>query len=334
MIDRRAFLTAAAATLIAVLAGVHVAMAQPATKIPRVAMVHRAVSVADMTEDGSPRLTALLNGLRELGYVEGETITIERWSGQGQTEEGISRMVDDVVESRPDVVVAIGRRLILPFMAATKSIPIVGLGTFPADINLARPGGNITGISSNVGGLLHAKRLQLLHDIVPTASRIAFLGPRPFWDDEALGGMVRAAAEQLDLTLVPFLLEIPVTEAAIRSAIASIADSSVGAIFAHTGNLMIPQVLTPDAIAAINIPSIARPENVKNGILMSYALNTIAAYDRAAGYVDRILKGADPAEMPIQQPMVFDLVINLKTAREIGLTIPPKLLIQATEFIE
>ncbi len=197
MITRRTFVAGAAATLAAALVSVHVAMAQPATNGPRIAIVGGGWSVADMTEAGEPRFAALRSGLRDLGYVEGETIAIDRWSGLGQTEEGTSRMVDNVVESRPDVVVVIGRRLILQFMAETKSIPIVGSGTFPADINIARPGGNITGISTQVGGLLYAKRLQLLHDIVPTASRIAFLGPRPWWEDEAQGGAVRQGAEQL-----------------------------------------------------------------------------------------------------------------------------------------
>ncbi len=334
--DRCTFV-AAAATLVAALTYAQMAIAQPATNVPRVAIVHHAVSVANMSEAGNSRLFAdLLSGLRDVGYVEGETITIDRWSGEGQTEEGLSRMVDDVIESKPDIIVVGGRRLNPAFMAATKTIPIVASDGFPADINFGRPGGNISGVSPSVGGLLYAKRLQLLHDLVPTASRIAFLGPRPWWENETQGGAVRQGAEQLGLTLVPFLLEFPVTEAAIRLAIASIDETSIGAIFV-SGGMSGHDATLADAITAKQLPSNGRVGAVRKGLLMCYRTGNAELsklHNRLAIYVDRILKGANPGDLPIEQPTVFELTINLKTAREFGITIPPAIMIQATEFIE
>lgn len=329
--QRRIVFAAIAASLVCA----NAATAQPAAPVPRVAIVDRAASVADMSEDGDPRFAALLIGLREHGYVEGETIAIERWSGEGQTVDGISAIVRNVVGSRPDVIVAAGRRLILPFMAATETIPIVGHGTFPADIKIARPGGNLTGVSSNVGGLLHAKRLQILQDAVPTASRIAYLGPRQWWEDDALGGQLRAAAEQLDLNLVPVFVDVPVTEAAIRRAVSAAAEQDIDAVYTAS-TLIIPHYATlGDAMMAAKLPAMAsRTSAVMDGILMSYTTDATYRWQRVADYVARVLKGADPGELPIEQPMKIEFVINLNTADALGITLPPKIMIMATEFIE
>ena len=148
---RRTFLVAA--TLVAAPRG---AWAQGA-RLPRVALFQRSLNITDMTETGDPRWAALLGRLRELGYVEGETVTIERWSLAGRPQEDISSIVDLIVGGRPDVIVASGGFQVMAVASATKTIPIVGLGTFTEGMNLARPGGNLTGISSQVGVALSVR---------------------------------------------------------------------------------------------------------------------------------------------------------------------------------
>ena len=319
---RRTFLVAA--TLVA---APRVAWAQGA-RLPRVALFQRSLNITDMTETGDPRWAALLGRLREFGYVEGETVTIERWSLAGRPQEDISSIVDLIVGGRPDVIVASGGFQVMAVASATKTILIVGLGTFTEGMNLARPGGNFKGISSQVGVALTAKRLQLLHDLVPSVSHIAVLLPRRTWEDELQGGTLRTAAEQLGVELVPFVLELPIEEAVVRSAIASIAESNAGAIYVVSLNM------PPGTIAAIRLPSMGGEPDVRRGLLMAYYAPVSARFGRAAEYVDLVLKGADPAVLPIEQPREFVFLINLKTAETLGITIPPKLMIFATEFIE
>lgn len=169
MMQRRRF-TAALALL---LAAPRVAWAQPATS--RIALFDRGAQPESMTEDGHPFWGALLRELRRIGYVEGETILIDRRSGGGQAEEGLLREARLIVDTRPDLVVARDGIAVQAFMAATTTIPIVVIGTFLAGqyASLARPGGNVTGVEGSLGGEFYTKHVQLLHDAAPTASRIA-----------------------------------------------------------------------------------------------------------------------------------------------------------------
>ena len=182
---------------------------------------------------------------------------------------------------------------------------------------------------------MHTKRLQILQDAVPTASRIAYLGPRQWWEDAALGGQLRAAAELLGLNLVPVFVDVPVTEAAIRRVVSAAAEQSIDAVYTAS-TLIAPHYATlADAIIATKLPAIAsRTSAVISGILMSHTTDASYRWQRVANYVDRILRGADPGELPIEQPMKIQFVINLTTADALGITLPPKIMIMATEFIE
>ena len=333
-ICRRTFITAAAA-----LAAVPRFVWGQRARIPRVALVDRGEVPANMAEEGHPYWGALLRELRRLGYVDRESISIERWSGRGKTSAEFTELAHDVVATRPDVIVARSGENVRNFRAATATIPIVVLGTFPLDLfaRIARPGGNVTGMDATAGGGVHEKRFQLLYDAVPSASRIAMLGQRGgFWADERRGGRLRAAAEQLGLTLLPVFVETPITEDTIRRAVASLAGGGFDAVYLDSFTAMYAhRTLIAQQLAATRLPAMAfQSEYAKEGVLLAYAPNFVGTYRRLASLVDRILKGADPGEMPIELPNEFDFVVNLATARKIGITLSLKIMLGATEVIE
>ena len=221
------------------------------------------------------------------------------------------------------------------FRAATTTIPLVALGSIPADLidRLAHPGGNLTGLDVMAGGELVGKGLQVLQDAIPSASRIAVLTQHVFWENER-GGSLRRAAPQLGLTIEPVLLTRPISEAALRSAVASISDGGFDAIW--VGALGIStRALAAELITATGLPSISyQTPYAREGVLISYTTDRVAMYRRAASFVDRILKGGDPGDMLIELPMKFELVVNLKTAKALGITLPLKIMFGATEVIE
>ena len=329
---RRTFI----ATAVATLAARRVAWAQ-AARLPRVALMARADVPEEMVEGRHPYWGALLGGLRDLGHVDGQTISVERWSGSGMTDDAYAVLCQRVVATRPDIFVARGRLSIENTRKATSTIPIVGLGGFPDDLlsRLARPGGNTTGIAAVFGTMLLAKMLQLLHDAVPSASRIAWLGQQNRWRS-SLSDTTRAGAEQLGLTLVPALYEEPATEAKIRSAMASVADQDIHAVYVHGSQQHFPlREFIADLMLSARLPAISlQLEHARAGLLMSYAPDYAEHYRRLATYVDKILKGADPGELPIEQPTIIKLVLNLKTATALGITLPFRTLAFATEYIE
>ena len=183
--------------------------------------------------------------------------------------------------------------------------------------------------------MLYEKMVQLLHEVAPSASRFGLLTPRGWWEGRN-GASARAGAEQIGVTMVPLFVDRPVTEATIRSAIDSMAGQDIHAIYVSGSTDMYAyRDYVAEQIAAVRLPAIGyQLEHARAGLLMCYAPDFIDWYRRLATYVDRILKGADPGELPIEQPTEIKLVINLKTARALGITIPRKLLIQATELIE
>ena len=222
-------------------------------------------------------------------------------------------------------------------MATTTTIPIVGIGTFRpgAYASLARPGGNVTGVEGSLGGEFYAKHVQLLHDAVPTATRIAWLGSRAMWDGGISAAGARAGATQLGLALVPVIVEHPVNEATIRQAFAALARQSFDAMYIQGSGVYAHRRLVAELVAAARLPAVGRQRQyAEAGLLMTYGPRISANFERGAWYVDQILKGANPAELPIEQPTTIDLIVNLKTAKALGLALPPAILIQATEFIE
>jgi putative ABC transport system substrate-binding protein len=217
----------------------------------------------------------------------------------------------------------------VPIVMATSTDP-VGAGLIKS---LPRPGGNITGLSWYVGPEIDAKRLELLKEMLPGASRIAFLGMKGEEDwDAPWGKSVRAAAQVLGLTVV--LAEHTPNDYA--GAFRQISRDRPDALFVspHSPSFAHRRLIV-DFATRSRLPSThAYREAVELGGLMSYGVNGVDLFRRAAGYVDRILKGTKPADLPVEQPTKFELVINLKTAKALGLTIPPSVLMRADEVIQ
>ena len=278
---------------------------------------------------------AFRQGLHDLGWVEGENISIEYRYAEGRSDR-LPALAADLVRLTVDIIVAAVTPDALAAQHATKTIPIVMAS--PGDPvasglveSLARPGGNITGLSQ-IAPELAGKRLELLNDIVPTLSRVAVL-----WDPQDQG----SALSWSEIQLPARQLGVQLHALEVRSA-NDLDHAFDKATRARAGALAImpsPVFVTnlkrlADLAARSRLPSIFHlREFVDAGGLMAYGPDRSDLFRRAATYVDKILKGTNPADIPVEQPMKFELVINLKTAQALGLTIPPLLLFQATEVI-
>ena len=285
---------------------------------------------------GSQSYRLFREGLRELGYEEGRNIAIDyRWA-DGQYER-FAALVAELIAAKVDVIVTAGTPAALAVKKATNTLPLVmvavgdpvGTGIVP---NLARPGGNITGLSS-IAPDLEGKRLGLLREVVPNVSHVAFfLNPANAFHSVSIR-QARVAAQSLGIKLQP--LEVEKSEQ-LDGAFASIVKEKPDAlliladrIFLHNRGRMM-EFATQQRLPSVN----AYRELVDAGGLMSYGPSYEDMHRRAAVYVDKILKGAKPADLPVEQPTKFTLLINLKTARVLGLEIPPTLLARADEVIE
>jgi putative tryptophan/tyrosine transport system substrate-binding protein len=281
------------------------------------------------------RVAALRTGLRDLGWVEGKNIIIEfRWADGIQQ---LPELAAELVRLKVDVIFAPSSTMVEPARQATKTIPIVfsnhadPIGTGHV-ASLPRPGGNITGLSV-LATELDAKAMELLKEAVPQATRIGVLW-NPTTPSQVPGlQSVKAAGEKLGLALhvVP-----ATTVKEFDDALASMTRERVGGVF------VVPSPLSTMERAGLaqlalqyRLPTMfAARENVETGGLMSYGADRNDLIRRAALYIDKILKGAKPAELPVEQPTKFDLVINLTTAKALGLDVPPTLLARADEVIE
>ena len=331
MIDRRAFIGTAAVGALMLSSRVN---AQPAQKLPRVALVFNYIPVAEMTDHRYAR--AFVDGLRDLGLVEGRNIMIERRSVEERYER-LPSLIQELLALQVAVIVAAGRALGAA-MRATDTIPIVAVGddglVGGGAASLARPGRNVTGLTTEVGTeLMNGKRLQLLTEAAPKASRVAFLGQSSRPSDRNWRPATEAAALALGLTLSWVAVDTP---EALEAAFAAIAKDRADALFvestvinnAHTGRIS-------EFAARLRLPTVYNwREGPEAGGLLSYGSNIADLFRRAATFVDKILRGAKPGELPIEQPTKFELVINLKTAKALGFTIPQPLLQRADEVIQ
>jgi ABC-type uncharacterized transport system substrate-binding protein len=279
---------------------------------------------------------ALSQGLRELGYVEGKNIVIERRSADGKLDR-LAALAEELVRLRVDVIVTAGLGTTGPAHAATKTIPIVMTQDQDPVSNgfvasLARPGGNITGLST-LAPEISGKRLELLNEVLPNLSRVAVLGTStsPSTAEALRETELAAAAFAVNLQYLDVRTPKDV-ETAFRAARKRRAD----AVLALGGPVLAAQ-RSQFANLAVNsrLPAIYwRSDIVEDGGLMSYGVNLPDLNRRAATYVHKILTGAKPGDLPVERPNKFELVINLKAAKQIGLTIPPNVLARADKVIK
>ena len=284
----------------------------------------------------APVIEPFRQGLRELGYVEGQNLAIE-WRLADDQVEQLPELAAALVRQPVDLIVAVATPAIVAAKHATSTIPIVfplagdpvGLGLVDS---LSRPGGNVTGLA-NLAPELNAKRLELLTEIVPGLARVAYLWVPSVPAEVSSKRYADAAAQVLGLDLLAFALESPSDlDEAFEAAIRARAEALMMAPNTIV-NSQRPRIV--ELAARARFPA-AYPDTrfATVGGLLSYGANPAALYRRAAYYVDRILKGTKPADLPVEQPMVFDFVINLRTAQALGLTIPPHVLLQATEVLQ
>jgi putative ABC transport system substrate-binding protein len=276
-----------------------------------------------------------INGMRELGYVEGRNLVVKRAAAAGSPER-LRELARDLVRANADVIVTTSVRETRAARDATSTIPIVM--TFVQDpvgqglvSSLARPGGNVTGLTNFVPGM-REKWVELLREAVPSASRFAVISTPPGLVPESLRDM-QSAATRLGVTLSPLPVHDPGEFEAVL--VRARREGATGVIAAPDPVTMQHRRAFVSLMLKHRLPAIfwAR-EYVDEGGLMTYSANLADLRRRAATYVDKILKGARPADLPVEQPNTFELIINLKAARALGLTLPPALLLRADETIQ
>ena len=313
------------------LATVSTTDAQQPTKVLRIGFLS-AVSPSTI----SARTEAFRQGLRELGYMEGKNIAIESRYAEGKLDR-LSELAAELVRLKVDVIVSAGPTVTRPVKEATVTIPIVmALDDDPVGsgfvASLARPGGNITGLST-LAPEISGKQLELLKEIVPRLSHVAVIGnstrsgnAQMLKETELAAGALRVQMQYLDV------LSPKDIETAFRAATKGRAE----AILVLTSPAFLSQrTQTAELALKSRLPAIYPwPENVEDGGLMTYSVSITDLFRRAATYVDKILKGAKPADLPVEQPKKFEFIINLKAAKQIDLTIPPNVLVRADRVIK
>ncbi len=327
--NRRAFVTGLGAVLAAPLAS----EAQQMGRLYRIGILGN-VSIAEPY--GASLWGAFVQGLRELGYADGQNISLEYVSSEGKYER-LPALAAELVRRKVDVIVVPADQNALAVKQATSSIPIVMIGD-PVGTglvaNLARPGGNITGLSALAGPEIVGKQLELLKATLPQVSRIAILR-NPGNPTHAIW-LRQAEIAARSLTIQVQTLEARGPDEFGR-AFKAMTTEGVGAVLILTDGMFSNHMIRiADLAMKSRLPAMG-PRNMVDagaGILMSYGPIGPELFRRAATYVDKILRGAKPGDLPIEQPTKFELVINLKTAKALGLTIPPSLLLRADQVIE
>ena len=287
--------------------------------------------------EGQARIAAFQQGLQQLGWTEGRNVRSEiRWPAAGNADD-IRKYTMELVALTPDVILATGSISMSPLLQATRAVPIVfvqvvdPVGSGFVD-SLARPGGNATGFTNFEYGL-SAKWLELLKQIAPGVTRVAVLRDPALPTGTGQFGVIQAAAASFKVEVVPVNLR---AMADIERGVAGFAQKPNGGMIATSNPFAIAHRKEIIALAERHkLPSVYfEPFFAKDGGLVAYGPDIVDQYRRAAGYVDRILKGEKPADLPVQAPTKYRLVVNLKTAKTLGLTVPPPLLATADEVIE
>ena len=304
-----------------------VANAQTAAKVHRIAI---------LGNQNSPPWEAFRQGMRDLGYVDKRNVSIEsRWS-EGKSDR-LPALAIELVGLRPDVIVASGTQATRAAMQATTTIPIVmPVSSYPDKIglveSLARPGGNVTGLT-NIGPELHGKSLDLLNEMAPNVSRVALLWNPASPVEPFAYRQLLAAAQAASVEILSVEVRSPDD---FNMAFAAVASRGANALLAHgnpvnfKGRKLIAEFALRNRLPGIYQSGLF----VEAGGLMSYAPSYNDLFRRAATYVDKILKGAKPDDLPVEQPTEIELVINLKTAKAFGITIPQSIMLRADRVIE
>jgi len=329
--DRRAFIGTLAGGL---LATPLTAEAVEAGKVYRLGVLSTAS--APGSSDQWAAVILVPRALRKLGYIEGQNLIVERRYAAGKLDR-LPGMARELVNLGANVIFAVALPAIRAAKDATATTPIVFYGNFDPVANrlvgtLARPGGNITGVLIAPEGTLAGKKLELLKEVVPQATRVALLVPEDLATVQLQVQEVHNAAAALGLTVSV----VAVKGSDYVRAFTTIAVERPGALFvAATSYFMRDRKRIIELAAKHRLAAIYEwPEQVQDGGLMAYGSSLSGTTQRAADYIDRVFRGATPGDLPIEQPEVFELVINLKTAKALGLTIPPSLLQRADQVIE
>jgi putative ABC transport system substrate-binding protein len=315
------------------------AAAQQSTNRKRLAIFSPSEPSANLHEHSeSEKYRALFAELRRLGQIEGQNLKVESY-GREQNTSSPEALATEIVRSSPDVIFVAGPGAVI-FKKLTSRIPIVVITGDPVTQgiaeSLAHPGGNFTGASVDAGPSIYGKRIALLREMVPTMSKLGCLVLRLSWNGPNAGPGIRAAAETAGLSLAVSLLEFGTSEAGYRAAIESISRDGANAVMVVDS----PEVdqnstLIAKLVGDAKLPAIfSHPDLVEAGGLMAYSFDLIELHKRAANNIDAILRGAKPGDIPFYQVTKFELSINLKAAKQLGLSVPPALVAIADKVIE
>ena len=327
--DRRTFVGALAGALLISPLGIE---AQQAGRVPRIGYL-----VLNSADSGQHMLTTFRQRLHERGWVEGQGILIETRFADGKVDR-LAALVAELIRLKVDIIVTTSSATTWAAKNATQSIPIVMAASVDAlgeglVTSLAHPGGNITGMTFLAGPEIAGKQLQLLKEVAPAASRVAVLTNPTNRSHTAFAREVKVAARSLGA-------QVQVLEASnpdeLDSAFAAMTKEHAAALLVLTDSMFVGQrQRIADLAAKGRVPALySQKEFVDGGGLVSYGPSLVDMFRRAATYVDKVLRGAKPGDLPIEQPTTFELVINLKTAKALGLTIPQSLLLRADEVIQ
>jgi putative tryptophan/tyrosine transport system substrate-binding protein len=318
------------------------AQAQHTAKVYRVARIYAAQPVAEAIKasktQGSISWT-FFEELRRQGFIEGQNLLFERYSVEGRTAD-YSELARDVVRSNPDLIYVDGSVMMLALKAATTTIPIVGQTVDPVASgivpSLARPGANITGVSVNGGPELSGKYIELLREAVPGLSSVGFLASRVVRVEIPEGAAMQEAARRVQIAIVGPPLEYPLDEAEYRRVIPAIAQAGAKGLIVYDQPQNYRNMrLIIELCEKLRLPAIYPSGRFcEPGGLMGYGYDEVENLRHLAGQIAQILRGASPGDIPFYEPTKFKLVINLKTAKALGIELPASLVARADEVIE
>ena len=305
---------------------------------PRIAIFHPALPTTLLTETGGGSAwPAFFRELRRLGYVEEQNLIVERYSAEGHHER-YSELVRKIVTRNPDLIVTGTNPVVMAFREATSTIPVVAFMLDPLDAgmvtNLARPGGNVTGITLDAGIKIWGKRLELLKEAVPSAAEVAFLGMRGGWEGSS-GQFLRDVSGRLGISLMSMVPNAG-TPTEVERVFVEIAQQKPDAVLVSgEGDLYAQRQLIVELAEKNRLPIMCPYRDyVDAGGLMAYTVDLAELLRHLATDVHQILHGAKTGDIPIYQATKFELFVNLKTAKVLGFTLPPALLSRADELIE